>query len=603
MAPGRRDLMRRLLPLIQVLVLAFAIFCLGVAKDVFIPIALAMLLTFVLSPVADWLERTRLPRVAAVAVTVTFAFTVIGGMVWLLASQVTALAGDLPAYKNQITAKVRQVRRVGKSGPLEKAQSTVKEVIGELQKEDPDPRKRAPQPVTVEYAPQTGLAGIRAMLGPLADVGATAGLVVVLVVFMLIERQRLLDRLIRLGGTSRVTLTTKIMTDAGARIGHYLRMQSLVNTGFAVAIGTGVFVIGVPYALLFGVLAGLLRFVPYVGPWIAMSLPAVTSLAVSEGWRAPLLVVALFVAVELTIYLVVEPLLYSHSAGVSPLALLITLAFWTWLWGPIGLILGTPLTVCLVALGRHVPDMRFIVVLFGDEPVVSADVAFYQRLLKGSEDEALGVLEDHVKRHSSADVNDEVLLPALARARRDTVRGALTREEAIAITAAASRSLDELNRRALHAAAVHDGDGSAPAAPSLHALACPARDEIDAVALRMLARRLAGDHVELEVAGGGQLAAEMLDRVGALEPGVVMVASVTPGGLAQARYLLKRLRERFPELPLVAAWWGAREGVEEATAALLEAGASEVATTLGEARDRIVQYRRVRATPAPTRAA
>src|SRR5207237_3801336 len=208
------------------------------------------------------------------------------------------------------------------------------------------------------------LAGLRATLGPIADVLATVALVVVLVVFMLIERQRLLERLIRLGGTGRVTRTTKILTDAADRIGRYLQMQSLLNTGFGAAIGTGLFLIGVPYALLFGVLAGVARFVPYVGIWGAAGSTALVSLAVFDGWREPVMVLILFALAELIVYFVVEPVLFSHSAGVSPLALLITLAFWTWLWGPIGLILGTPLTVCLVALGRHVPEMQFIAVLF-----------------------------------------------------------------------------------------------------------------------------------------------------------------------------------------------------------------------------------------------
>src|SRR5207253_3170540 len=301
-----------------------------------------------------------------------------------------------------------------------------------------------------------------------------AELVVVLVTFMLIERQRLLERLIRLAGTRRVTLTTKILTDAAERIGRYLQMQSLINAGFGAAIGTGLFLIGAPYALLFGVLAGALRFVPYVGAWAAAGSAALVSLAVFDGWREPVMVLALFVLVELTIYLVVEPLLYSHSAGVSPLALLITLAFWTWLWGPIGLILGTPLTVCLVALGRHVPEMQFIVVLFGDEPVVTTDVAAYQRLLKGDEAGARAVLEEYVKKHEAAD-------------------------------------------------------------------------------LQMLASLIARDGVRLEVTEPGLLAAELVERVAAVEPAVVVVAVLGRGGIAHVRYILKRLRARFSELPVVAA--------------------------------------------------
>jgi len=598
MASSRRDVLSRLQPLLQVVILAFGLFCLGIAQDVFIPIALAMLLTFVLSPIVERLQHWHVPRVAAVVVTVVFAFSVLGGLGWLLASQATTLAADLPQYKHNLTGKIREVRRVGKSDSLEKAQSAVKEVIGELQKDGSVAAKKPPQPVVVEKPAPGGLDSFRATLAPIADVLATVGFVVVLVIFMLIERQRLLERIIRLGGTARVTLTTKILSDAADRIGRYLQAQSLINTGFGVTIATGLFLIGVPYALLFGVLGAVLRFVPYVGVWVAAGSAALVSLAVSDGWREPLMVLTLFTLVELLIYLVVEPLLYSHSAGVSPLALLITLAFWTWLWGPIGLILGTPLTVCLVALGRHLPEMQFIVVLFGDEPVVSTDVAVYQRLLKGDEDGARAVLAQYVKEHPTADVYEEALLPVLARVRRDASRGALTAQESAFITGAIRRVVDESEGGGGPAA-----QDEAAAAPVLEALACPARDEVDAAALRMLAARVATEGVRLDVADAGVLAAEVLERVEAMRPGVVVVASVAANGLGHARYVLKRLRARFADLPLVATCWSAPDEADEARAALVDAGATDVATTLGEARDRIVQYRRVRAEPAPPRAA
>jgi predicted PurR-regulated permease PerM len=599
MASSRRDALSRLQPLLQVVVLAFALFCLGIARDVFIPIALAMLLTFVLSPLVERLRRWRLPRVAAVVVTVVFAFSVLGGLGWLLVSQATMLADDLPQYRHNLTRKIREVRRVGKSDSLEKAQSAVKEVIGELQKDGSVATKKPPQPVVVEKPAPGGLEALRATLAPIADVLATAGFVVVLVIFMLIERQRLLERVIRLGGTRRVTLTTKILTDAADRIARYLQAQSLINTGFGVAIGTGLFLIGVPYALLFGVLGAVLRFVPYVGVWVGAASAALVTVAVSDGWREPLMVLALFTLVELLIYLVVEPLLYSHSAGVSPLALLITLAFWTWLWGPIGLILGTPLTVCLVALGRHIPEMQFIVVLFGDEPVVTTDVAVYQRLLKGDEDGTRAVLAQYVKDHPAADVDGEVLLPVLARVRRDEARAALTTQESAFIAAAIRRIVDELDAGRRPAAR---GEAAA-AAGLLAALACPARDDVDAAALQMLANRVATDGVRLDMVDAGMLAAEVLERVEATQPGVVIVGAVTANGLGHARYLVKRLRARFADLPLVTVCWNALDQADDACAALIDAGATDVATTLAEARDRIVQYRRVRAEPAPPQAA
>ena len=400
MPEGRSDALRRFRPFLLAGILALALAFLALAKEVFIPIAAATLLTFVLAPVVRFLERGHVPRVAAVALTVVLAFSAIGGVGYLLASQVTALAGDLPRYEETVKRKIREIRRAGRGGTIEKAQSTVKEVIGELQKpDDPKAGRRAPTPVVVEYDAPTGLAAVRKTLGGVGEVLASIGLVVVLVLFMLLERQRLLDRVIRLGGERWTSLTTRVLAETGERISRYLVTQSAINAGFGAAVGAGLFLIGVPYALLFGALAAILRFVPYVGAWIAASLPFLFALAAFDRWREPLAVLAVFLVVELAIYLVIEPIALGHSAGVSPLALLITLAFWTWLWGPVGLVLGTPLTVCLVTLGKHVPGMEFIVVLFGDEPVVAPDAALYQRLLKGDDDEAQRVLAEYVKTH------------------------------------------------------------------------------------------------------------------------------------------------------------------------------------------------------------
>ena len=594
----------RFRPFLYAGILAFVLFCLAIAKEVFIPIALAMLLTFVLAPVVRFLERRRVPHGAAVALTVVLAFSAIGGVGYVLALQASTLATDLPKYEGTIKRKIREVRRAGKGGTIEKAQTTVKEVIGELQKND-DAKARKPAPVVVERETPTGLAGLRESLGGLAAALATAGLVIVLVIFMLIEQQRLLDRLVRLAGYRRTSLTTKILTDAGERISRYLLMQSSINAGFGLAIGVGLFCIGVPYALLFGVLAAMLRFIPYVGAWIAASLPLVMSLAVFDGWREPLFVIAVFAGVELVIYLVIEPFLIGHSAGVSPLALLITLAFWTWLWGPIGLVVGTPLTVCLVALGRHVPGMEFIVVLFGDEPVVTPDVALYQRLLKGDEDEAQRVLVDFVKTHDADAVYDEVLMPALCRMRTDAARGAISPDETRAITRAIDQILEDFDVSALPAAAARD-DGArtaAPPVPALRVVSCPARDEVDEAALRVLASRLAVDGVAVTTLPSTLLVAEVVDRVGSLAPGVAVVATLAPGGLAQSRHLVKRLRAVSPELPIVAVRWGPGDGVDEARQQLLAAGATEFAPTLLEGRERILQYRQVRTEPVPSQAA
>jgi predicted PurR-regulated permease PerM len=584
-----RNGLRKLQPVIVLATLVVVIACLYFARPVFIPVSLAVLLTFLLNPLVNALERHRLPRIAAVVVTVLLAFTLLGGIGWLLYAQVTTLANDLPQYKHNITSKIRDLRRAGKGGSLEKAQSTVKEVMGELQKDEQGAARKKPAPVVVEQSPSE-LWKIPTTLGPLLELLATAGLVVVLVIFMLIERQRLVDRLIRLGGYGRLTVTTRVLNESAERITRYLLMQTLINSGFGVAIGLGLSLVGVPYALLWGVLAGVFRFIPYVGPWLGASLPVVTSLAVFPGWMQPLEVLGVFIVTELVIYLVIEPLLYSHSAGVSPLALLVSVAFWTWLWGPIGLILGTPLTVCLVVLGKYVPELGFVVVLLGDEEVITPDAALYQRLLKGDEDEAFEVVETYVKTHPLEKVYDDVVLPALGRVRSDEARGALNEAEARAVVEAAREMVDDLADTVVPAAASRDagGDTSAPDVEVTEALACPARGEIDEIALRMLRQLLDPSRVRLHVASAARLSSEVIAIAGERAPSIIVLGSVAPGGLAQIRYLCKRLRARFPDVKIIVGRWCPDARLEDARAGLVNAGVTDISVTLLQTRDQIL---------------
>jgi predicted PurR-regulated permease PerM len=587
-ADGPRNGLRTLQPAVVLTTLVVVIVCLYFARPVLIPLALAVLLTFLLNPLVNMLERRRLPRVAAVVITVLLAFSVLGGIGWLLSAQVTTLASDLPQYRSNITEKIRDVRRAGKGGWFEKAQTAVREVIGELQKDDQPGVRKRPPPVVVEQPPPE-LWRIPTAVGPLLELLATLGFVVVLVIFMLFERQRLVDRLLRLGGYSRLTVTTRVLDESAARISRYLLMQTLINSGFGLAVGAGLFLIGLPYALLWGVLAGAFRFIPYVGPWLGASLPVIMALAVFPGWIEPLETLGIFVATELVIYLVVEPLLYSHSAGVSPLALLVSVAFWTWLWGPIGLVLGTPLTVCLVVLGKHVPELEFVVVLFGDEPVITPDVALYQRLVKGDEDEAFAIVEAHVKTHQIAEVYDAIVLPALGRARADRARGALSEDEERAIVRAAREIVLDLADTVVPPAIVRDtGAQAGHELPVTEVLAGPARDETDEVALHMLRQLVDPSRARIDVVSAARLSSEIVALAAERAPSLIVVGSVAPGGLAQTRVLSKRLRARFPEVKIIVGRWCPDTHLEEARAALLSAGATEISVTLPQTRDQIL---------------
>ncbi len=360
-------------------------------REFLIPVAVAGLLTFVLNPIVRVFER-RLPRAAAVVLVVILTFAVLGAFAWALATQAASLGGEIPSYRDHLKAKAAQIRGASRGGVIEKVQSATKEVVEELQKED-KPVKPAEKPVPVVVKSQgAAIWQLPAVLGALGNVG----LVLVLVIFMLLERLQLRDRLIRLIGFGRIATTTKAMDEAAQRITHYLTMQTLINGTFGLGVALGALLIGLPYAFLWGSLAAVLRFIPYVGPWAAALIVSLVGLAVFDGWLQPVLIAALFIALELFSNLVLETYLYSQSAGVSQVGLLVAVAFWTWVWGPVGLALATPLTVCLVVLAKYVPDLEIVSVLMSDEPVMGPARSYYQRLVARDESEAATLVQDYV---------------------------------------------------------------------------------------------------------------------------------------------------------------------------------------------------------------
>ena len=343
------------------------------AQAVLIPVALAILLTFLLSPVAGALERIALGRLPSVILIVVVTFSLLGGIGWIVALQFESLANELPTYRKNIRQKIADIRDAGKGGALEKVQKTADDVKEEFQKNnDPARVQEKPREVVVKAEESSTFWPIPLALGPMVERFAGAGLVIVLVVFMLIQREDLRNRLIRLVGYGRLTFTTRALEEAGQRISRYLLMQTIINSSFGLAVGLALYLIGVPYAMLWGFFAAVLRFIPYVGPFAAAIMPGALSLAVFEGWLWPILVVGIFVALQLICNMVLEPLLYAESAGVSEVGLLVAVAFWTWLWGPVGLVLATPLTVCVVVLGKYVPRMDFIGVLISDQPAMES---------------------------------------------------------------------------------------------------------------------------------------------------------------------------------------------------------------------------------------
>src|SRR5215475_500801 len=384
------------------LLLAFVVAALYFGRSVFVPIALATLITFLLSRLVTRLERW-IGRIAAVLVTVIAMFTIFGAVSWVIGHQVIDLADKLPDYQANISTKIRSLR-LPAAGPLARFSSSLQALQNELIAPSPAPSttrapggdsltKKAPSlatPIPVKVIegrsviPQLMQETLSAILSPLG----TGALVLLLVIFMLLKREDLRGRLIRLVGQGRISTTTRAMEDAGRRVSRYLSTQFLVNTCYGICVASGLHLIGVPNAALWGLLAGVLRFIPYVGPWAGALLPVLLSFAISTSWFTPLMTIALFIVLEAIVSNFVEPWVYGANTGVSPIALIISAVFWTWLWGPVGLVLSTPITVCLAVMGRHVPRLEFLGILLSEDQPLAPHEEFYHRLLSFSVDAA-----------------------------------------------------------------------------------------------------------------------------------------------------------------------------------------------------------------------
>jgi predicted PurR-regulated permease PerM len=583
LAAFMNNLAKRLGPWLQVAAIVLMVGILYFGQAILVPIALAGLFTFLLSPVVAFLQRY-LGRVAAVLVVVALSFSATGATAWSVAGELRALAHELPAYRHTIRQRIVDLRGASRGSAVEKVQETVKDLKEAIESEaSPKGREKPVAVKTVETTPD--LWRFPTAVGPLLDALATAGLVVILAVFMLLEQQELRNRIISLVGSGRVSRATTALDEAGSRISRYLFRQSIINGIFGLGVGTGLALLGVPHAVLWGLLATMLRFVPYIGPWIAALAPITLSLAVFPGWVRPLLVAALFVVFELFTNIVLETLLYAGAAGVSQVGLLVAIAFWTWIWGPAGLLMATPLTVCLVVLARHIPSMEFLATLLGDQPALSTDVAYYQRLLADDSDEATAIVEATLEGSDLATAFDTVMLPALNYVRRDA--GELSSVQEQNVLRGTATILDDLQSSSSPQAA--DLPSLPRGTASLTVLGCPARSEVDEIALRMWEPLLDSTRVTLDVSSSRSLSSEVVALVKEHAYPAVCVVALPPGGLTHAKYLCKKLRAAFPDLKILAGRWGPPGLGGEGAEALLAAGADTVGATLQESRDQLYE--------------
>src|SRR5688572_276390 len=554
------------------------------AQAVLVPIALAILLTFVLTPPVSWLERW-IGRVPAVLVAVTLVFTILGLAGWGLARQLDNLANDLPLYRANILSKINDVRGAGKGGSVEKLQETIEDIKTDIGQSE-GPTGTASRPVVVTSNSVAGSSRL-SWLGPVVGPLGTAALVVAMVIFMLLERRDLRDRLIELFGHGRLTVTTKAFDEAGSRVSRQLLMQSLVNLVYGIAAGIGLYFLGVPYALLWASLGAVLRFIPYVGPVLGAGAPILVSLAALPGWAGPLWVVGLFVVLELFTNLVLETVLYAGAAGVSQVALLVSLAFWTWLWGPLGLLMATPLTVCFVVLGKHLPGLEFVGIMMTDTPGLAPEFAYYQRLLARDQSEAADLIEQHIKTEAPRSVYDALLLPALNYAERDRLEQRLSLDEEAAVIDATrellSDTAESIRRLEPEPSAPDDPALPGPREP-LRVLGFAANGIADELALQMLGHLLDDLPIVVEITNGRMLASELVSLVQGQGVSIVCLADLPPSPPSKTRYLVKRLHAALPEVRILVGRWGPQALADDSTQLLRDAGATLVASTLAETR-------------------
>jgi predicted PurR-regulated permease PerM len=617
---------------------AIIVMVLYFGREIIIPIALAILLSFVLAPLVGLLQRVRIPRGLAVVSVVMIAFALIFAMGSLLATQLAQLAGDLPRYQSTISEKIQSFRdTTAGRGTLERASGMLKDLSKELDKPKEAAKEAAtalgagasaaplkPIPVEVLQPDPGALQSLQSLISPLLHPLATTGIIVIFVIFILLQREDLRNRLIRLAGSHDLQRTTAALDDAASRLSRLFLIQLLVNGSFGVVIGVGLWLIGVPSAILWGILAGVLRFVPYIGAFIAAAFPLALAVAVDPTWSMLLWTVALFVVVEPVVGHVIEPMVYGHSTGLSPVAVVASATFWTALWGPIGLVLATPLTVCLVVLGRHVERLEFLDVMFGDRPALSPPEIFYQRMLAGDPTEASEKAEEFLKERSLSSYYDDVALKGLQLAQADAQRGALDHERMVKIRDAVSEFASNISEQeerppaksnpttdAEATSAVESVSENAPYEnlPALtredlppewqgpHPVLCLAGHSlIDEAAAIMLGQLTTAHGLSARVEGAEALSTANIFRLETAGVAIVCLVYMDASTPAHMRYAVRRLRRKLPKATIILGCWmkdmdpaaleSLREGAKADLAAASLGGALKLCIEATGAEDR-----------------
>ncbi len=592
---------------------AVVVAALYLAKSVLAPLTLAVLLSFMLSPVCEWLERRRLGRIPSVLITAIVGFTILGAAGWTVVVQMTDLAPKVPGYQKNLAAKLHSANAQF-SALLSQVTRTAEKMTENLSEpaHEPQGTDEWPFAVRVITPPMSPVQIFGGMFGTLLESLGSTGMVVILVVFFLIRRDDLRDRFIRLVGQGQVTQTTQMLEDASTRVSRYLSMQLLVNVTFGTAAGVGLYLIGVPNAVLWGILTTTLKFVPYLGAWIAALMPVGLSMAISTNWMAPSLTIGLFVVLEFVSGNVIEPWLYGKNTGVSAVAVLLAAVLWTWLWGVTGLLLATPLTVCLLVIGKHVPQLSFLDTLLGNEPVFEPKKRVYQRLVAGDREEATELFEENLELKRLIEVYDTVLIPVLVEAETNWHRGELSEERHLFILQSLKEMIQEQderqrelnekeiiqNTKEIVVDPTLSGDTSSP--PNQCILCLPAHDTADEIAGTMLAQTLEIPGYMIESTPATTPSKDLVDLVEQRKPVVICISATPPSVVIRARNLCLRLRRRYPEVHLVVGLWDAPGELNKAKEQIGDSKTTHVVTTLADAHEQIRNLIKIQPVPCGT---
>lgn len=565
---------------------------LRLAQTLFVPLALAILLTFLLAPLVAWLQHWRINRLLAVLVSLAAALALIGGVGDVIFGQLSDLVHQLPHYERHLREHIAHLRGFLRGG-ITDSLDAVERLTSQVERLSPMAGvSPGVQKVQLVQPPESVLEIMKDVVGPLVKPLGWALAVMVLVAFMLLRLPDLRERVIRLLGPRNLHATTAALDDAAGRVSRYLLTQLLVNSVTGLWVGIGLAFLNVPNPGLWGALTLVLRFIPYVGVWSAAAMPFALSFAAFDDWMHPAVVIALYGSVELFNYAALEPWLYAARTGVSPVALLLAAAFWTWLWGLAGLLLSVPITVCVVVMGKYVPQLEFLEVLLGDEPALEPYQQLYQRLLTSNRDEADALLEGALRQHSLREVCDIAIMPALRLLEADFARGTLKPVRRRAVLDQIQQWVDELLE------GLHRSDGRGALSWQSPAVLCvPAEDQGDAIVAKLLTAVLINRGISARVAVLEQLEEEVARGVSdGLE--AVVVSALPPEAIPPARAVAKRVRARAEALPIIVGLWGQEHDLERATQRLESAGVSRLETRVGGCVEAIELLRH---TPGPAR--